>query len=390
MGLSKVWNPTKLTGLLIGKKMTTHKILLVDDESENLRLLQTLLKDDYTLAIAKDGKKALALAAESPDLILLDIVMPGMDGYEVCKRLKADEQTKDIPIIFVTSMREADNEVEGFNLGAADYITKPISPPIVKARVKMHLALKTAYQEVKRQNIALIAADALKRDVERITRHDLKSPINGVVGFADLLLRDGSLSEGQKKQVEIILDCGRSALHKIHLSLGLLQMEQGSYALEPHSLDLMPIIRTIQTELSSLFRIKKLTLRIRIQEQEATETGSFFVWGEETLCQTMLKNLLKNALEASPPDKTITLSLKDSGTMGFVSLHNFGAVPEKIRGQFFEKYVTANKKSGSGLGAYFAQLIAETQGGKMSMKTDDTKGTKIILSIPKGKGAVVD
>lgn len=120
------------------------KVLIVDDTPENIQVLMESLKDQYAIVAAISGEKALkmAVAEQRPDLILLDIMMPGMDGYEVCRRLKADERALDIPIIFVTAKTEVEDETLGFELGAVDYITKPFSIPVVKARVKAHLDLK--------------------------------------------------------------------------------------------------------------------------------------------------------------------------------------------------------------------------------------------------------
>jgi putative two-component system response regulator len=117
-------------------------ILAVDDEASNLQLLRQILQDEFRLRFAKDGARALELTqAERPDLILLDVMMPGMSGYEVCAALKADPATAAIPVIFVSALSETDDELEGFNAGAVDYITKPVSPPIVRARVRTHLSL---------------------------------------------------------------------------------------------------------------------------------------------------------------------------------------------------------------------------------------------------------
>jgi len=126
------------------KSRKTRKILIVDDEPSNLDILMALLKDDYKVVAALNGEKALEVAAANspPDLILLDILMPGMDGYEVCRQLKENEITKNLPVIFVTAVSEVMDETRGFRLGAVDYITKPFHPPVVKARVKAHMELK--------------------------------------------------------------------------------------------------------------------------------------------------------------------------------------------------------------------------------------------------------
>ena len=117
-----------------------NRVLIVDDEPGNIKILSSLLAGDYALSVASSGAQALQVAAaQLPDIVLLDMVMEEMDGIQVCEALKADEKTRDIPVIFVTSMSDAANEERGFDAGAVDYISKPISPPIVKARVKIHI-----------------------------------------------------------------------------------------------------------------------------------------------------------------------------------------------------------------------------------------------------------
>ena len=117
-----------------------NRLLIVDDEPTNIQILSGILGDDYILIAATNGRKALELAGtQSPDLVLLDMMMPDMGGLEVCKTLKADPVTKDIPVIFVTGMTDVENEERGLQAGAVDYITKPVSPPIVKARVRIHI-----------------------------------------------------------------------------------------------------------------------------------------------------------------------------------------------------------------------------------------------------------
>jgi len=147
-----------------------NMILLVDDSPENIDLLGDVLKQDYEIKVALTGEKALQIAVSKnlPDIILLDIMMPGMDGYEVCRRLKSDAKTQDIPVIFVTSMSEVEDEAKGLEVGAIDYITKPISTAIVKARVKNHLELKEAREYLKNQN------EILELRVEERTREVLE------------------------------------------------------------------------------------------------------------------------------------------------------------------------------------------------------------------------
>src|SRR3954464_13912150 len=143
----------------MSKPNEAHKplVLIVDDTPENITLMNGLLKERYGTRIATNGERALAaaLVEPRPDLVLLDIMMPGMDGYGVCRRLKADARTGNIPVIFLTAKTELEDEQKGFDVGAVDYITKPVSPPIVSARVKTHLTLKAAADFLRDKNVYL-------------------------------------------------------------------------------------------------------------------------------------------------------------------------------------------------------------------------------------------
>jgi phosphoserine phosphatase RsbU/P len=145
-----------------------RRLLLVDDDPENIRIVHSILGDIYRVQVAMNGFKALELAKAEPgpDLILLDVVMPCMDGYEVCSQLRADQRTRDIPVIFLTGKTEIADETRGFEVGAVDYIHKPFSPPIVKARVHTHLSLRDARETVARQLLALNRELEMAREIQ--------------------------------------------------------------------------------------------------------------------------------------------------------------------------------------------------------------------------------
>ncbi|KPA17379.1 response regulator receiver sensor signal transduction histidine kinase [Candidatus Magnetomorum sp. HK-1] len=342
-----------------------QKILIVDDKTKNLDVLLGLLKDEYKLFAAPEGPVALQIARkQKPDLILLDIMMPGMDGYEVCKQLKADESTKEIPVIFITAKVETDNELKGFEVGGVDYITKPFSPPAVLARVKAHLSLKREKD--------------LREHVERISRHDLKTPLNTVINFPKIIIQD-NLTEKQIEQLNKISAAGIKLLNMINLSFDLYKMEQGSYVFKPMTIDILPIIDQVCQDHRSYIKSKRATIEITVNDKPVTEGMSFKIPGEELLFYSMLANLFKNALEASPRMGTIKISLTDTNKFN-IAIHNQGAVPKKIRKIFFEKYATSGKIGGTGLGTYSAKLITETQGGSIRMESSEEAGTIVELS----------
>jgi len=188
-------------------KKKKHRILVVDDTAENIDVLISLLKSDYMLVAARSGEKALEMVAKNPpDLILLDIMMPDMDGYETCRHLKADEKTRLIPIIFVTAMSEAMDETKAFNLGAVDYVTKPFVPVVIKARIKMHLALKDYQnhledmvndrtQQLEDAKTSAQAANMAKSEFLRNMSHELRTPLNGVLSASEMISDYGSGEE---------------------------------------------------------------------------------------------------------------------------------------------------------------------------------------------------
>nr|WP_321255786.1 hybrid sensor histidine kinase/response regulator [uncultured Pseudodesulfovibrio sp.] len=183
-----------------------EKILIVDDQPENIDIMVEALQSTYDLMAATSGEAALerARGESPPDLVLLDVMMPGMDGYEVCRRLKEGRATRDIPVIFVTALNDADKEAKGFDLGAVDYITKPISPPVVMARVRAHLQLIHARRVLMRQNDVLEqrvkerTAEVVRAQIERVEglnnfanamAHQIRNPVMALGGMSGLLLK---------------------------------------------------------------------------------------------------------------------------------------------------------------------------------------------------------
>ena len=369
---------------------SAQRVLIVDDVPANIKVLLPTLQPNYEVSIATNGKKALQLAvSQKPDLILLDIVMPKMDGYEVCRQLQADEKTRDIPIIFITAKDDESDEMTGLALGAVDYITKPFSAAIVLARTKTHLGLKNAREKIEKQNQDLIEASALREDVSRIMRHDLKTPLNAIIGFSDLLIGNKECHSCNPDHINllgIVRESGYRLLEMINISLDLYKMEQGTYQLNAVPVDILSITQKIMQTFQDRIAVKKLTIAVGDADRLAVgEAEPFMVLGEELLCYSLLANLIKNAVEAAPQRSTISVRLLRNDCDGAsITIHNEGVVPEAIVERFFEKYTTAGKSSGTGLGTYSAQLIAKTQHGLISMDTSAESGTTLTVSLPLG------
>ncbi len=365
------------------KYLSECTILIVDDSELNIDILVEALGNDYDVSVAMDGESALdSVSDDLPDLILLDIMMPGIDGYTVCERLKESEETKNIPVIFLTAMTEEKDETRGLELGAIDYITKPINPSIVRARVKNNLELKIAREGLLKQNEILRENARLRDDVERITRHDLKNPLTAVIGMPDMIRLEGNLNGGQDKYLDIIQESGYLMLNMINLSLDLFKMERGAYQFNPRKVDILFVLRKIFVNLQAMAQSKGVECQIMIFGKPAIQSDSYYIIGEDLLCYSLFANLIKNAVEASPKGEVVTVFIDESPD-AVIRVHNEGVVPSEIREKFFEKYVTSGKTNGTGLGTYSAKLITETQGGSIKLQSSPEEGTTIAVCLKK-------
>ncbi|MBF0436103.1 MAG: hybrid sensor histidine kinase/response regulator [Magnetococcales bacterium] len=362
------------------------KLLIVDDMPANIKVLVQCLHSTYRIIVATDGLNALELVmSEKPDLILLDIMMPGMDGYEVCRKLKVNRQVKDIPIIFITAKDDVEDEAKGLELGAVDYITKPFSIPIVLARVKTHLRLKKAREVIAAKNKELLEADRLKEDVNRIMRHDLKGPLNAIIGFSSLMLADSELEQEKKESLEIISSSGYLLLTMIDQSLDLYKMEQKMYELKPICVNIFEIFKKIIKSHARAMTVKHLDIQL-VSDCGTNGKHGPFVLGEELLCYSLFANLMKNAVEASPANREVRVHMKNGTDHVEVAIHNHGEVPEQIKDRFFEKYVTSGKTHGTGLGTYSARLMAQTQNGSIHFTSSRETGTIVTVQLPVFQG----
>jgi signal transduction histidine kinase len=221
-----------------------------------------------------------------------------------------------------------------------------------------------------------------REDIELITRHDLRTPLNPIINIPELLLTDTNITPEQIEWIQLIRSSGYRMLNIIDSSLSLYKMEQRTYTLMPVSFNLLPLISDIVREFATELDKNRLKLVCRLNDKLVDEGDTFMLSGEVLLCYTMLSNLIKNAIEASPPDEVITVSCGQDEVWNIIGIHNSGAVPEKIRTGFFDKYVTHGKNTGTGLGTYSASLAAKTQKGDISMTTSEDAGTLITVRLP--------
>lgn len=258
---------------------------------------------------------------------------------------------------------------------------------------KRHEAEMRAGEDALRESNARIAAQAaqlelqnetlkdnvrLREEVERIGRHDIKTPLNSIIAVPRLLREERELSADEDDLLGIVERAGYRILSMVNLSLDLYKMEHGSYIFRPDAVDLADLTAKVIADLRSHAASKGVSLDVVGNAAEPA-----YAWAEELLCYSLIANLLKNAVEASPEGAhvTVTLAREPSADGVVMDIHNQGAVPEAIRSNFFQKYATAGKASGTGLGAYSAQLMARVQDGVITMRTSEEEGTTMSVRL---------
>ncbi len=240
--------------------------------------------------------------------------------------------------------------------------------------------------QLARQNEALKENVRLREEVERIGRHDLKTPLNTIIALPRLLREKHSLPAEDEELLGIIERAGYRILNLVNLSLDLFRMEQGSYPFRPQPVDLLEVMRTVAADLRPHATTKDVAIDIRVDGLWAEAAAPIHAWAEELLCYSMLANLVKNAVEAAPEGSRVRLDLARSDPL-VLRIHNAGAVPPAVRGRFFQKYATAGKSDGTGLGAYSAWLMARIQGGALVMHTSEEEGTTLELTLQRATEA---
>ena len=355
-------------------------ILVVDDTPDNLHLLSALFKDDYKVRVASSGEKALAICHSDtpPDLVLLDIMMPGMDGFEVAQRMREHPSSEHTPVIFVTAMTDDDARLKGLSLGAVDFVTKPVDPDVLKPRVRNFMRYVELHKQLQADYDSMQEAARLREDVEHITRHDLKGALAGVLGLVQTLATDASLQAAQTAQLRLAEETTLQVLDMINLSSELYKIETGRFTLQAQPVKVAEVLFRLVEIARNTYASKPLTLEL---ETGGPVEAAPQALGDAMLCYSLFQNLIKNACEAAPAGSTVSVRLSATQPLQVV-IHNQGAVPLEIQDRFFQKFVTHGKPGGTGLGTYSAKVLASAQHGDVTLDVSDPQGTAITVTLP--------
>ena len=354
-------------------KSSLNNILIVDDESDNIAILSELLKGKYNLKACTSGTKALEICNNEnrPDLILLDIMMPEINGLMVCKALKSNPLTEHIPIIFITALSQTMDVVKGLSLGAVDYITKPISPEITLARISTHIQLVKQRNSIISQLDTMMENMRLKENIERITHHDLQNPLSDIATAAGSLIKQGKYLEQDIKLIAESADLMKNIIDKQML---IHQLENNTVEQKLVPINVFSLMNKVVYGQKDMCVKKNISIKYNI-------SNKVNYLGVESLCINLFKNLLINAIEASPEHGRVTINLEKTENTIITTINNQGVIPEKIQARFFDKVMTTDAQNSNGLNIYSAKLSATSMGGDISFSSDTRNGTSLIVTL---------
>jgi len=368
-------------------------VLIVDDTVENLQMLTNMLKEKgYSARPLPSGKLALqAIESLPPDLILLDINMPEMNGFEVCQRLKAREETRDIPVIFISALSDTMDKVKAFQAGGVDYVTKPFQIEEVHARVEAHLALRQLRVELEQRNDQLEQSLDRQKELEQLKErlvqmivHDLKNPLAAIMGNTDYLVDEVPAGGDAEEAMHDVADSAR-AMHRMVINiLDVLQLEDRKLTPRRRPVDLAALAQGAAGTLRAVAELGGHTIEVQ------APAGLPEVQLDPDLVQRVLENLLENALKYTPPGSSVTVvvGLSPEGDAAIDVLDQGPGVPEHLREQVFEVYERLERdqdrdaRKSRGLGLAFCKLAAEAHGGRIWIEDRAPKGAAFRVMLP--------
>ncbi len=371
---------------------STERILLVDDDPRNVRLLEGIFRaGGYQVSKAYGGDEALSLAAqEVPDLILLDVMMPHVSGHEVCARLKADARTRPIPVIMVTALNSVEDKVEGLDVGADDFVSKPVNRVELLAKARSLLRAKALHDELARAKVELESKneelkrlEQLKESLVQMIVHDLKNPLTAIMGNLDLVLQrpEGS-AERDHERIARALASSRSMMRMILDMLDVGRMEENRLPLRLESFEIGCVLDECSSEVDGLLRASGVVLQRQGPESLPRARA------DRSLVGRIVANLLSNAIKHTPTGGTIALGAEPEGAHLAVWVRDTGeGIPEEYQPLIFQKFGQLQlKKQGlttdRGLGLAFCKLAAEAHGGSIVVDSTPGKGSTFRFTIP--------
>jgi len=416
---------------MIAKQQMQASILIVDDNPHNLKVLSQQIKDaGWRVAIAKNGETAIAQAKRQPPvLILLDVLMPVIDGFETCKRLKSIPETREIPIIFMTALTDTENKVKGFAVGGVDYITKPFQEQEVIARINLHTKLyfltkkletqneileervneKTAellqslcqlqeakaglersFEEVKKAKEIAESADRAKSEFLGNMSHELLTPLNAIIGYSELLpFIDKNLSPRVIEGLQSIHSAGQELSDLVNNILTISEAEKNNLELHPESFDLGKLLQEVLEKIQVQAAENNNQLEAKLGEV-------LTIYADRSKVRQILEQILDNAYKFTH-NGTIALTLSRRSDLDkpsiMIEVQDTGiGIPEDYLNSIFLPFTQVDgsirrRYNGAGLGLAIAQTLCQLVGGEITVKSKISEGSTFTISLPTDSGS---
>jgi two-component system, sensor histidine kinase and response regulator len=370
--------------------LAASTILVVDDHEPNRALARDTLEDEgYRVVVANDGLAGVAaFERERPDCVVLDIRMPGLDGFEACARIRALPGGEDVPVLFVTALRDVDAFDEALRAGGDDFLTKPVRPTELLLRVQAALKLRRLraerhglYEILRQQRDDLMRASLYKERLTAFLVHDLKNPVNTMMLNAQLVLRDGQASAASREAAASIQGEARTLVRMIMNLLDISKGDEGRLVVMRAPIDLAALVGEVLEALSASAADVgvELTATFEVTRLEA----------DADLLRRVLENLVENAIRHAPSGSAVRVStLRREDEVELRVADEGRGVPPELRERVFERFVqgeggSASSRAGRGLGLAFCKLAAEAHGGRVWVE-DGSPGAVFCVRLPLG------
>lgn len=359
-------------------------VLVVDDAPSNLQLLVKLMQlEGYKVRPARSGPAALALLQEViPDVILLDINMPEMDGFEVCRRIKADPRFCEIPVVFISALQDTFDKVKAFEVGATDYITKPFQMEEVRVRIETHLRMARMKADLERVNQKLREGEKQHEMLTHLIAHDMRTPLFGILGMSELVSLNTSVQQDLEtmESINTIQDSARFLVNLISDMLDVYKHDCGSDLAHPEITSFQEISNESIRMLGGIARRRPFSTHL--------PSKPIRVLCDKGLTIRMLLNLLVNAFRFTKPGTRITLEAGvEDGFLKVRVIDEGEGISLEDQGRLFQKFgqLEVREKGvrySTGLGLVFCRMVTEAQGGAIGVESEPGKGSTFWFTLP--------
>ena len=370
-------------------------VLVVDDDQRNVRLMESILRGSgYQVVKAYNGEEALRLVeSERPDLLVLDVMMPRMSGFELCQRLKGRYETRFLPIIMVTALNALEDKVQALEYGADDFLSKPINKLELLAKVRSVLRVKALQDEVERRkseieaaNQQLVRMQGFKESMMQMVVHDLKNPLASIMGNIQLIQMQSVEMMTPARLAELLQRTQESARQLMRMILNILQigkLEEQKMPLRLEPVLLHAVVQENADEMMGLGARDAISLENRVHPDLPAPRV------DRELVSRVIANLLSNAFKHTPSGGRVVVDAQRDGDHITLTISDTGeGIPEDLQPRIFEKFVAGDSEStrrllhDSGLGLTFCRLAVDCHGGRIWLKSRPGEGTTVFVSLP--------